>query len=83
MSWMNANEYYLMRAAVEERVEDLRATSDVVLTSGDNVEGEPSEGADPEKSRAVCGVVMRVASQPLAHIGHDTANTLRCDPAAG
>ena len=39
MSWLNANEYYLMRAAVEERVEDLQATSDVVLTSRESVEG--------------------------------------------
>jgi hypothetical protein len=59
MSWLNANEYYLMRAAVEERVEDLQATSDVVLTSHESVEGDSDscEGADPEKYGAVCGVV--------------------------
>ena len=57
MSWLNASEYFLMRAAVEERVDDLQATSDVVLTSGESVESESCEGADAEKSRAVCGVV--------------------------
>jgi hypothetical protein len=67
MSWLNANEYYLMRAAVEERVDDLQATSDVVLTSREAVESEGSEGADPEKSRAVCGVVAcGVRPEPCA-----------------
>jgi hypothetical protein len=63
MSWLNANEYFLMRAAVEERVEDLQATSDVVLSSPESPESEPCEGADPEKSRAVCGVVSCGARQ--------------------
>ena len=65
MSWLNANDYFLMRAAVEERVDDLQATSDVVLTNDASVEGESCEGADPEKSRAVCGVVTCGVRQGL------------------
>jgi hypothetical protein len=65
MSWLNANEYFLMRAAVEERVEELRATSDVVLTQAESAESEPTEDIDPEKVRAVCGVVTCGVRQGL------------------
>jgi len=50
MSWLNANEVFLMEAAVRDRVDDLRSSIDLAIASVDGA-GETSRDV-PEADRA-------------------------------
>jgi hypothetical protein len=66
MSWLNANEYFVMETAVRDRVDDLRSTLDVVLAGAD---GEPGDDPPPDRRRAAPGAFEICATLPRPRPG--------------
>jgi hypothetical protein len=58
MSWLDANEYFLMEAVARDRLDDIRRTIDVAVASGEGAdETPPREASQPARARPECGAV--------------------------
>ena len=53
MSWLDANEYFIMEAAARARVDDLHASVDRALASAD-AEDTPGDAPEPGRARSRC-----------------------------
>jgi hypothetical protein len=54
MSWLDASEFYVMDAAVRDRIEDLRTSADLALASTDGTGHTMVGETEPERLRRRC-----------------------------